>query len=286
MSAVAAAIGIGAAATIGSAYMSNQATKKAGTQARDAAANQMAMDLQRNREGTTRLQPYMDIGAKGLGQVADFDLLQGVGPEVSYDTEYTNKLGDYETSPAFEAQNAIAQQELGRASHARKFDTGRNAANAQAELKQKLVSTDYDKYRGDLAQRYKALQGEYSLRRENNQNRYKQLMDQVGIGQWGVGNKQNLDAGLGAAQAQQRQATASANNAIGAGTASMWNDIGSAVSSAAGGMAGGLGKTASAPTAGGTMFDASQGLNGAGQPIQAGPLQSNEGYTWPGASFG
>jgi len=153
---------------------------------------QMAAAEQQKKDQTMRdrYAPYAEQGAQGLGQMSNyqgqmgnFDLQQGVGPQVSYDAEYTNKLKDYEQSPAFQAQNALAQQDLARQQGARGIYHGASAGNASSELSQKLRATDFDKYRSDLAQRYGALQGEYGQRQNINANKYTQLMDQYKMGQ-------------------------------------------------------------------------------------------------------
>jgi len=137
------------------------------------------------QEQENRFKPYLEAGYKGLGQAQGFDLMQGVGDQPNWDTEYTNKLGAYEESPAYQAQNMLGQQDLARARSARGLDFGAPAAgaNASAELSQRLRSTDYDKYRSDLGNRYKALQGEYANRRDVNASKYGQLTDLMKAGQ-------------------------------------------------------------------------------------------------------
>ena len=274
MSGVASAIG--ASAVIGgvSSYFGGKAKANAAEKNYQLQLANFRQEQQRNEANTTRLNPYMDAGTQGLGKVMNYDLMAGVGPDVSYDQEYTNKLGDYQSSPAFQAQNTLDQQALGRASHARGMDTGRSAANAQGELTQKLISTDYDKYRGDLAQRYKALQGEYGLRRENNQNRYKQLMDQVGIGEWGIGQKIGMDTKTGAQQSSNVAGMANSNTAGANATADMFSGIGNAASRGLGGwsgMSGGAGAGGSMFDAGGANFSGNEAFSGAvdnyGDPI-------------------
>jgi len=253
MSGVASAIG--GAALIGgvSSYLGGKAKSAAAEKNYQLQLANFQQEQQRNEANTGRLNPYMDAGAQGLGQAMNYDLMGGVGPDVSYDKEYTDKLKDYESSPAFQAQNTLGQQALGRASHNRGLDTGRSGANAQGELTQKLIATDYDKYRGDLGQRYKALQGEYGLRRENNQNRYKQLMDQVGIGQWGLGQKIGMDTRTGAQQASNTAGMANANTAGAGAKADMFTGIGNAASQGLGGWAGASGG-AGAGAGAGSMF--------------------------------
>jgi len=285
MSAIATAI-IGTAAVVGGSMLSANAKTSAVHGASDIAANQQVQDQMRYDKQQADIAPYKEFGAQGLGQAQNFDLMGGVGPAVSYDTEYTNKLGDYQTSPAFKAQDNIAQEQLARSSHARGLDTGRNAANAQADVTQRLVATDYDKYRGDLAQRYKALQGEYGLRRENNQNRYKQLMDQVGVGQKALGMQADNNNSFANQSSKNTGNMAGAETTAGNAQGDMWQNIGNAVGQGvgfAGGKMGGLGNAAAGSS---SMFDSSQGLNGQGQPIQPGPLLSNQGYTYSGATFG
>lgn len=144
-----------------------------------------------------RSQPYEQLGVQGAQGLGKFDLMEGVGPQVSYDKEYTNRLKDYEESPAFLAQNSLAQADLERQRQARGLSYGGPAAsaNAKAELGQKLRATDFDKYRGDLAQRYSALTGEYNQRRDINKDKYQRLMDMTKIG-WGATSSLN-DLGRG-----------------------------------------------------------------------------------------
>jgi len=194
-------------------------------------ANQQAATQKSQYEDQKALfDPYLQAGYKGLGQAQNFDLMQGVGDQPNFDTEYTNKLSAYDESPAYQAQNMLGQQDLARARSARGLDFGAPAAgaNASAELSQRLRSTDYDKYRSDLGNRYKALQGEYANRRDVNASKYSQLTDMIKVGQGAASstgqagqNYANQAAGIFATLGNNAQQ--SANN-----QSAMWGGLGGA----------------------------------------------------------
>ena len=244
------------------------------TAAQSAAASQNLM-LQREIYNQQRqdFQPFLDAGYRGLGKAENFDLMEGVGPAVDYDKEYTAKLGDYKQSAGFTAQNQLGQQALQRQLNARGLNYGATGASAGAQLESQLTATDYDKYRSDLGQRYKALQGEYALRRDVNQNKYSQMLDMVKAGQGAAGSMGQV----GSSYAQQ---AAGAFNAMGnaVNPNSPWQGLGAASANTFGaGMKGyqtgkdlgwwGGGSTAFTNTAGG--YGAELGAASVGPPTAA-----------------
>ena len=261
----AAVAGGGAALKIGGSLLSNRANQKGQSDARNT-LNADISNLEALRSSDAAMyDPYLKLGTQGAQGLGTYDLMAGVGPAVSYDKEYTDKLGDYQSSPAFQAQNTLGQQVLGRASHARGLDTGRSAANAQGEQTQKLISTDYDKYRGDLAQRYKALQGEYGLRRENNQNRYTQLMDMTKLGQGAANSVTGLNQNYAGKQSADRGGIANSQISSGQSNANMWSGLGSVMSNSltSGGISSMFGGGAKPYNAGGANFSGNEAFSGA-----------------------
>ena len=175
-------IGPGVNAGIGllGSYLASNVTSSA---AEKAQGLQAAMY---NQQRTDAL-PYMAAGYKGLAGLQTFDPQAGVGPQVSYQNEVTNALPNYNADPATVAQKALGQQALQRQLNARGLNYGATGASAGAELNQKYDLTGYDKYKGQLTDRYNALQGEYTQRQANNKTAYQQLLDQVKIGQGASG---------------------------------------------------------------------------------------------------
>lgn len=252
----------------------------------------MALQKQQYEEGIKRFYPFLQAGYQGLGQLTGqdmtytdpntgkevvvkgsgqgFDLMKGVGNAPSYDTEYTARLKDYAQSPAYQAQNTLGQQALQRQLNARGLNYGATGASAGAQLSQQLTAADYDKYRGDLAQRYKALQGEYSQKRDINQSEYNRLMDLVKIGQGGATGTTGAATTYGQQASEAFKNIGAANTAAGqaeagyqSGMAAMPWKLASLATSAFGGGGGGGGW-----------------FGGGGSPLTAANDTSNPNYNW------
>jgi hypothetical protein len=192
-------------------------------------------------------QTYYKDRSGNLITAAQYDkLAKPLGEMPSYDQIVTDQMGNYNASPAFNAQNTLGQQALQRQLNARGLNYGATGASAGAELTQKLVASDYDKYRADLTDRYKALQGQYALKRDVNNQGYQSLLDQVKIGQ-GAANSAGQAAGQNAANASQTfaglgQAQANVAMAQGRNSAQMYSNIG-AIPGQAASMANSLGNS-------------------------------------------
>ena len=192
----------------------------------------------KDRSGKIIQASQYDKLAKDPGKMPDYDELRA---GLNYDAEVTNKLADYKSSPAFQAQNTLGQQALQRSLNARGLNYGATGASAGAELEQKLIATDYDKYRqglegrygtlvGDVTDRYKALQGQYAIKRDQNSEGYNQLLDMVKVGQ-GAANSAGAAAGQNAQNASNTfaslgNAQANAAMAQGRNSAQMYSNLG------------------------------------------------------------
>jgi len=211
------------------AVMGANAQKDSAQQGKDAANANLLEQRRVYDQQRADFDPYLQAGYRGLGQAENFDLMQGVGPAVDYNKEYTDKLGNYKQSEGFTAQNALGQQALQRQLNARGLNYGATGASTGAELEQKLTANDFDKYRTDLSDRYKALQGEYALRRDVNQNQYTKLMDMVKVGQGAAGSVGQAGSQYGTQAANAFQNLGQANNGQ-----SAWSGMGAASANTAG----------------------------------------------------
>jgi hypothetical protein len=210
------AFGVGAnVVTLGGygAYKQTKAQEKAAKRQQQAYENNLAMEKQQYEDQQKAFSPYQAYGYQGLGMLTgqDYEYEDPITGEIrtikgsgraydfrdpSFDQEYTAKLGDYTSSPAYQAQNALAQEELQRQLMMRGLNYGATGASAGAKLNQQLVASDYDKYRSELANRYNALRGEKA-------NEYGRIMDALKVGQGAassIGNAgQNYVSGAGQA---------------------------------------------------------------------------------------
>lgn len=230
------------------AVKSSNATEKAADTA--AAASDRAL-----ASTQAMMSPYGKIGAQGLaqlygtnvdyvdpatgesttyaGQGGDFNLMQDpyTGQTLqmpSYQAEYTDKLGGYEEDPGTKAQRALdtkamAQQEQKRVG----YSTPGSSASRAAELSQKYDVSGYNTYKNDLANRYNALQGEFSNKRSMTADRYNQLTQKMNLG---LGATSSLGAAGQTNAANQAQAATQAGQA----QAGLWSGLGAASANTAG----------------------------------------------------
>lgn len=233
--------------TVGAIKGSNatEAAAETGAAASDRAlASQQAM-----------MAPYGQTGAQGLAQLygtnvdyvdpatgktttyegsgGDFNLMQDpyTGQTLqmpSYQAEYTDKLGAYEEDPGTKAQRALdtktmAQQEQQRVG----YSTPGSSASRAAELSQKYDVSGYNTYKNDLANRYNALQGEFSNKRSMTADRYNQLTQKMNLGL-------GVTSSLGAAGQTNAVNQAQAATQAGQAQAGLWSGLGSASANTAG----------------------------------------------------
>ena len=182
----------------GSNAQQNAATTAAGASDRASEAS-LALQEKMYNQSRADFEPYRGLGVATAPKLAGYDQFSGVGGAVNWDTEYTNKLGAYEEDPGTRAAKALGQRGLSQQMQARGLNYGSAGAEAAGELNQKYDVQGYDKYKAQLTDRYKALQGEYSLRRDKASTGYQQLLDQVKIGQGAA----NSTAGAGTNFANQ-----------------------------------------------------------------------------------
>jgi len=247
--------------TVGAVMGSNAQEEAART---GAAASDRATEVSRQQLEMQQkmMSPYGKIGAQGLaqmygtdveytdpltgekttmaGQGGDFNLMQDpytgqIMQLPSYEKEYTQALGGYEEDPATRAQRALdtkrmAQQEQQRVG----YSTPGASAARSAELGQKYDVQGYDKFKAQLADRYKALQGEFAAKRAMTADKYDQLTQKMNLG-LGV-TKQLGSAGQNfASQALTgAQQTAQAATAAGQAQAGLWSGLGAASANTAG----------------------------------------------------
>lgn len=221
--------GVGALSTglgiFGAKKASDAQKKSADAQLFLTRVNQEQLQKEQNRASNV-WDRYAREGSYGLGQLSNFDLMKGVGDQPSYDKEYWDRLDQYESSPAFQAQNQLGQLDLAHQQAARGIRRSASSANASAELSQKLRATDYDKYRQDLAARYAALQGEYGQRRDLNKDQYQQIMDRVKIGTGALQQQQASNLAYNQAKSGNVANASNAINQQGQANAGFWSGLG------------------------------------------------------------
>lgn len=221
---------------------------KAQNNATDATKEIAADQLRFQQE---QLAPYGKIGAQGLaqmygtdveyidsitgekstiaGQGGDFNLMQDpytgeIMQMPSYDKEYTQGLGGYEEDAGTRAQRALDTKRLAQQDQQRVgYSTPGASASRAAELGQKYDVSGYDKFKGQLADRYKALQGEFAQKRAMTADRYDQLTQKMNLG-LGVtkslgASGQNFANQAGQALQQQGQTQAALWSGLGAASA-------------------------------------------------------------------
>lgn len=222
--------GLGAIGAYAGSKAQANAIEEAGKISSASAAGQTALQGAMYNQSRADFKPYQDLGTAALPALQQYDQFYGVGDPVSYDKEYTQNLWGYNEDPATAAQKALGQQSLQRQLNARGLNYGATGASAGAELDQKFDVQGYDKYKSQLSDRYKALQGEYSLRRDKATTGYQQLLDQVKIGQGaansaGAANNQYATQGT---QTLQNLGDTQANLATqsGANQANFYNGLG------------------------------------------------------------
>lgn len=249
--------------TVG-AIMGSNATESAaetGAAASDR-ATQATVDIQKEQLKAQQdaLSPYGKIGAQGLaqmygtnvdyidpatgktttyaGQGGDFNLMQDpyTGQTMqmpSYDKEYTQGLGGYEEDPGTRAQRALDSKRLAEQDQLRVgYSTPGASASRSAELGQKYDVAGYDKFKGQLAERYKALQGEFAQKRAMTADRYDQLTQKMNLG-LGVtkslgSSGQNFANAVSGANTANAQNQATAATASGQAQAGLWSGLGAA----------------------------------------------------------
>ena len=234
--------------SVASGILGAQAQESAANKAAEATTEAARVQKQIYEQTRKDFAPYQYGGYQGLSQLtgqtitytdpqtgetrtiqgtgAPYDLMKGVGEQPSWEKEYTQQLGKYTESPAYQAQNAIAQQNLQRQLAARGLNYGATGASAGAELSRQLTATDYDKYRQDLASRYAALQGEYGQRRDINAQQYNQLLDLAKIGQGAAGSTGAAGTQYGQQVGQTQGSLANIYQQSGQQAAQNWGDIG------------------------------------------------------------
>lgn len=148
----------------------------------DSAAKAQAIQAQMYNQNRADFIPYMNAGYQGLAQLQGYNQNQGVGAQPNYDRTVTDQLGNYNADPGTVAQKALGQQDLQRNLNARGLNYGATAASAGAQLNQQYDAQGYDKYKGDLTNRYTALNNQYTQQRAANQDQYNKLLDIVKIG--------------------------------------------------------------------------------------------------------
>ena len=183
------------------------------------------------------IQPYADYGRDALARMKNYEMSDAQAP--NYDEVVTDKLGAYQESDQFKAQNELANKALQRQLQARGLNYSQTGANALGEQTQKLIASDYGNYKQDLANRYSGLTADYNNALAYNREGYNRLADALGMGARAVGIQGGYGSGAmnaltGAAQnaaGNFMQNTNSLNNAIGLGgqaQASMWSGLGNA----------------------------------------------------------
>jgi len=227
--------------TVGAVMGSEAQTDAANTQA---AATRYATDanlkLQKEMYDQQRadFEPFLGLGTAAVKDMDSFDLMAGLGSAPNYDELVTDQLSNYEEDPATAAMKSLGADRLARERAARVGYSSPGAdANAQSELGMKYDITGYDKYKQELSDRYKAKQGEFSQRRDINQNKYNQILDKIKVGQGAAsstGQASNTYAGnAGNAFNQLGAGLSTAAGNAGAAQAGLWSGLGAQSASAA-----------------------------------------------------
>jgi hypothetical protein len=176
---------------LGSTIMGSNAVNNATDAQTKAANNALALNAAQYAQNRQDFMPYMQQGYKGLGDLKNFDMQAGLGQLPSYQTEVTDKLPLYNEDPAIKAQKSLAQRGLQRQLNARGLNYGATGASAAADLNMNYDAQGYDKYSGELKNRYAALGNEYQTRYGQNNDAYNKIMNDIKIGQGAAGSVQN-----------------------------------------------------------------------------------------------
>lgn len=177
--------------------------------------------------------------AKPSGSAFDFAINPMTGKKYElpdFQRDYESKLGDYKQSEGYLAQNALGQKALARQLQARGLGSSATAANASAELSQRLIATDFDKFRAEKAAGYQDLMDKLNFGRKLSGDIYHQKTDPFKLAQNAAGMVTNAQTGStnmqsGALGELSKGLAASYGNQ-GAAEAGMYKSIGSGIPTA------------------------------------------------------
>jgi len=199
---------VGAGASIWGAKKSSDAVSNAAKSASD--TDRYIYDQNRDL-----FKPFYDVGTAALPGLSAWD---AANPLPSYQKEVIDPMNSwrYEQSPAYQAQNTLAQQGLNSQLQARGLTSSGLGAVKSADLSRKLTADDYNTERnyrlGQYTDKYKSLLND-------NTTRYQQLLDQVKVGQGAAGS-------LGQANNQYAQSVGQNTMAAGQAEASFYSGLG------------------------------------------------------------